>query len=58
VIMNVEDLDLAAAAGRYPFQITDRLTVVVMQPVEDEVIVAWFFDGELVRILEEAAGEA
>lgn len=56
--MTLDDLDLLPAPGRYPFHITDRLTVVVMHPVEDEVIVGWFFDGEFLRMAERAFGEA
>ena len=54
--MTHDNLDLLPAPGRYPFQITDRLTVVVMLPVE--VILGWFFDGELLRTAERGIGEA
>ena len=56
--MTLDDLDLIRAPGRFPFQITDRLAVVVMHPVEDEGIVGWFFDGRLVRMTEDPIGEA
>lgn len=58
VITPLDDLDLLAAPGRFPFILTDRLAVVVLQPVPDMVIVGYFFDGQLVRMTEEAAGEA
>ena len=58
MVMTLSDLDLLPAPGRFPFQLTDRLAVVVMTPIEDVVIVGLFFDGELVRMTEEPAGEA
>jgi hypothetical protein len=45
------------ARGRYPFQLTDRLAVVVMNPIEDVVIVGMFFDGQLVRMTEDPVGK-
>lgn len=56
--MTTADLDLVAAPGRFPFQLTERLAVVILQPVPDVVIVGVFFDGELVRMTEEPIGEA
>lgn len=56
--MNLADLDLVAAPGRFPFQLTDRLAVVILQPVPDVVIVGVFFDGQLLKMTEEPAGEA
>ncbi len=56
--MTVDNLDLLPAPGRYPFHLTDRLGVVVMTPIEDVVLVGLLLDGELVRMTEEAAGEA
>ena len=56
--MTLADLDLVPAPGRFSFQINERLAVVVMTPIEDVVIVGEFFDGELVRMTEEAVGEA
>jgi hypothetical protein len=44
--------------GRFPFQLSDRLAIVVLQPVPDVVIVGVFFDGQLVRMTEELVGEA
>jgi len=41
-----------------PFQLTDRLAVVVMTPIDDVVIVGVFFDGQLGRMIEDAVGEA
>lgn len=55
--MTLTDLDLLPAPGRFPFQLTDRVQVVVLEPVPDVVIVGLFFDGELVRMIEEAVGE-
>ena len=56
--MTLADLDLVAAPGRYPFQLTDRFAVVVLEPVPDVVIVGIFFDGQLVRMIEDPIGEA
>lgn len=56
--MKIEDIDCLAAAGRFPFPITDRITVVVLEPVPDVLLVGYFFDGELVRMIEEPLGEA
>jgi hypothetical protein len=56
--MTLEDLDLIDARGRYPFQITDRLAVVVLHPVDGEVIVGVFLDDELLRMIEDPIGEA
>jgi hypothetical protein len=51
----IDDLDRLPAPVRCPFHLTDRLAVVVMNPIDDVVIVGVFFDGELVRMTEEAA---
>jgi hypothetical protein len=56
--MSLDDLDLLPAPGRFPLHLTDRLAVVVMTPIENVVTVGVFFDGELVRMTEEAIGEA
>jgi hypothetical protein len=56
--MTLADLDLLPAPGRFPFQLTDRLAVIVLEPVPDVVIVGLFFDGQLLRMTEELAGEA
>ena len=56
--MTLDDLDLLLAPGRFPFQRTSRLAVVVMALVDDVVIVGLFLDGELVRMTEEPAGDA
>ena len=55
--MTLADLDLLPAPGRYPFQLSDRLAVVILEPVPDVVIVGFFFDGELVRMIEDPIGE-
>lgn len=55
--MTLADLDLVAVPGRWPFHLTDRLAVVVLEPVPDVVIVGLFFDGELFRMIEDPIGE-
>ena len=56
--MTLADLDLVAAPGRYHFQLTDRVHVVVLDLVPDVVIVGVFFDGQLVRMIEDPICEA
>lgn len=56
--MSLDDLDLLPAPGRFPFALTDRLTVVVMNPIDDVVIVGWFLDAQLIRMIEDPIGEA
>ena len=58
VFITLEDLDFLPAPGRFSFRLTDRLAVVVMNPIEDVVIVGVFFDGEFVKMTADAAGEA
>jgi hypothetical protein len=55
--MTLDDLDLLPASARFPFQLTDRLTVVVMHPAEEVAVVGYFFDGQLLRMVEEPVGE-
>ena len=55
--MTGADLDLVPAPGRFRFPITGRLAVVIMNPIDDVLIVGLFFDGELVRMTEEPAGD-
>jgi hypothetical protein len=50
--MTLDDLEFLPAPGRYPFQLTDRLAVVVPEPVPEVVIVVVFFDGQLLRMTE------
>lgn len=52
--MTFVDLDLVAAPGRHVFQINDRVTVVALEPLDGVVILGFFFDGQLVRMTEEA----
>lgn len=56
--MPLQDLDLLPAAYRFPFQLTDRLAEVVMLPIEDGVIVDYFFGGQLVTMTDNPIGEA
>ncbi len=56
--MTLNDLDSLPAPGRYSFRLTDRLTVIVMIPIDDVVIFGLFFDGRLVRMTREPAGKA
>lgn len=57
-IMSHENPDFRPAPGRFPFALTPRLTVVVLNPVDGEVIVGWFLDGELAKMIEDPIGEA
>lgn len=41
------------AVGRFPFQINDHLTVVVLAPVPDLVSVGVLLDGEALKMFEE-----
>jgi hypothetical protein len=56
--MTLDDLDLLPAPGRYPFHLTDRLAVVVMNPIDDVVVVGYFLDGGLIWMLEDPIGDA
>ena len=48
--MTLADLDRVASAGRFPFQLSDRLAVVILEPVPDVVIVGHFFVKIVERI--------
>ena len=56
--MTLNDLDSLPAPGRYSFHLTDRLTVVVMVPIDDVVIFGLFFEKRLIRMTREPAGKA
>ena len=57
--MTLDDLDFVDAPGRHVFSVTDRLTVVALEPIDGLVVVSYFFDDQvLVCMTEEAAGEA
>lgn len=52
------DVELAPAPGRFPIHLSARLTVVAMVPVDGEVVLGFFLDGEFVHVVDEPAGEA
>lgn len=52
------DLDLSPAPGRYPFRLSERLLVVVLDIAGELAVLGFFLDGELVHLVDEPAGEA
>jgi hypothetical protein len=50
--------DISPASGRHPIRLTERWTIVVLEPVPGLIAVGVFFDGELLYGVDEPAGEA
>ena len=46
-------LDLFPTAGRHPVRLTDRWTVVVLVPADGIVVLGFFFNGELLHLVDE-----
>ena len=54
----MENPESAPTPGRYPFKITDRLAVLVVEREDGVVLFSQFFDGKLLTTNDEPLGEA